>query len=119
MPVAQSSAIHNANSHGIPGYNMGGFGGNTLIQTPMYQPGAMSEIAQGKQRTQDAIPVFDEAAFEQAFMQAEADAAQDVLAEAEQRGAETVQADQAAMVYDRQGEMDPLLMRIRETRPGV
>jgi hypothetical protein len=72
-----------------PGYQMGGYGEQSFVQTPV-------------------APAFDEAAFEQAFAQAEQEAQQDT------RG---VAAEQS--LYDRPGELDPLLMRIRETRPGV
>jgi uncharacterized membrane protein len=72
----------------------------------------MSQTAQGKQRAEEAVPAFDEAAFEQAFAQAQQDMME--VAEAEQRQAETSQAAN----LERPGETDPLLQRIRETRPG-
>lgn len=119
-PVAQAPAIQPQPQYGgMSGYSMGGFAGNTFMQTPMYQQPAVSEVAQGKQRAQDAVPAFDEAAFEQAFLQAEAEAAQDLLAESEQQNAHAAQAVPAAMDYDRPGEMDPLLRRMRGTRPAV
>lgn len=102
----------------MPGYATNIFGGSHFMQTPMYQQ-TISETAQGKQRAQEAVPTFDEAAFEQAFLQAEAEAAQEALAEVEQRAAEVTPAVPEAAVYDRPGEMDPLLLRVRETRPGV
>jgi len=87
---------------------MAAFGGQSFMQTPAFQHAPASQMAQGLQNTQEAVPAFDEAAFEQAFLQAEQEAQQDVL---------DVPAAQSH--YDRSGEMDPLLVRIRETRPGV
>lgn len=83
------------------------------MQTP-FQP--VSEVAQGKQRAQEAIPAFDEAAFEQAFAQAQQDAFD--IADAEQIEAQAAQTP-AQVQSERSGELDPLLQRIRETRPGV
>lgn len=83
------------------------------MQTPSFQSAQMSDVAQGKQRAQDNVPAFDEAAFEQAFAQAQQDM-MDVV-EAEQAHAQPAQ---EALDLDRPGEMDPLLQRIRETRPG-
>jgi len=89
------------------------------MQTPSFQNAPMSQVAQGKQ-PQEAVPAFDEAAFEQAFLQAEQEAQQDMLdVEAEQSRAHAAQANPEVMGYDRPGELDPLLVRIRETRPGV
>jgi hypothetical protein len=79
-----------------------------------------SQIAQGKQPMQEAVPAFDEAAFEQAFLQAEQEVQQETAdLAAEQNRAQEAQANAEVMDYDRPGEMDPLLQRIRETRPGV
>jgi hypothetical protein len=87
------------------------------MQSPAFHSAHVSQVAQGKQPAQET---FDEAAFEQAFLQAEQEAQQHMLdVTAEQSSAETTQANPEVMVYDRPGEMDPLLMRIRETRPGV
>jgi hypothetical protein len=98
---------------GMSGYNMGGFGGQAYMQTPSFQDAQMSETAQGKQRAQEDIPAFDEAAFEQAFAQAQQDMMEVVETEQVQ------QAHAEVLDLDRPGEMDPLLQRIRETRPGV
>jgi hypothetical protein len=98
----------------MSGYNMGAFGGQAYMQTPSLQNAQVSGIAQGKQRAQDDIPAFDEAAFEQAFAQAQQDMME--VVEAEQV---YTQPAQEALDLDRPGEMDPLLQRIRETRPGV
>jgi hypothetical protein len=116
----QAPAIHaptmQQNTYGgMSGYNMGGFGGQNYMQTPSFQNAQMSDTAQGKQRTQEDIPAFDEAAFEQAFAQAQHDMMEGV--EAEQRQQPT-QAHSEVLNLDRPGEMDPLLQRIRETRPG-
>ncbi|KAJ4320173.1 hypothetical protein N0V94_003534 [Neodidymelliopsis sp. IMI 364377] len=75
----------------------------------------MSQVAQGKQVAQEA-PVFDEAAFEQAFAQAQKDAFDE--AEAEQKRAESRALNPEVMGVDRPSE-DSLLIRIRETRPAV
>jgi hypothetical protein len=101
----------------MSGYNMGGFGGAAYMQTPSFQNTQISETAQGKQSAQVAVPPFDEAAFEQAFAQAQQDMME--VAEAEQRHAESAQAPHEVLDLDRPGEMDPLLQRIRETRPGL
>jgi rubrerythrin len=98
----------------MSGYNVGGFGGQAYMQTPSFQNAQVSEIAQGKQRAHEDVPAFDEAAFEQAFEQAHQDLME--IAEAEQVH---TQPAQEALDLDRPGEMDPLLQRIRETRPGV
>jgi hypothetical protein len=93
---------------------MGGFAGPSYMQTPAYQP--VSDIAQGKQRAQEAVPAFDEAAFEQAFAQAQQDAFE--IAEKEQIQAQAAQS-LSEVQGERSGELDPLLQKIRETRPGV
>ncbi|KAI4605249.1 hypothetical protein J4E80_010683 [Alternaria sp. BMP 0032] len=113
-PVAQAPALQQTSYGGMSGYNMGGFGGQAYMQTPTFQNAQVSEVAQGKQRAQDDIPAFDEAAFEQAFAQAQ----QDMMETAEAEQVHT-QPAQEALDLDRPGEMDPLLQRIRETRPAV
>ncbi|KAG9186943.1 hypothetical protein G6011_10051 [Alternaria panax] len=113
-PVAQAPALQQSTYGGMPGYNMGGFGGQAYMQTPSFQNAQVSEVVQGKQRAQDDVPAFDEAAFEQAFAQAQQDMME--VAEAEQVH---TQPAQEALDLDRPGEMDPLLQRIRETRPAV
>jgi hypothetical protein len=120
-PAVQAPALQQQNTFGgMPGYSMGGFGGQSYMQQPAFQHAPVSQVAQGKQPAQEAVPAFDEAAFEQAFLQAEQEAQQDMLdMAAEQSQSHEAQANAEAMDYDRPGEMDPLLMRIRETRPGV
>ncbi|CAN9143120.1 unnamed protein product [Alternaria alternata] len=113
-PVAQAPALQQNTYGGMSGYNMGGFGGQAYTQTPNFQNAQVSEVAQGKQRAQDDVPAFDEAAFERAFAQAQQDMME--VAEAEQVH---TQPAQEALDLDRPGEMDPLLQRIRETRPAV
>jgi len=113
-PVAQAPTLQQNTYGGMSGYNMGGFGGQAYMQAPSFQNAQVSEIAQGKQRAQDDVPAFDEAAFEQAFAQAQQDMME--VAEAEQVH---TQPAQEALDLDRPGEMDPLLQRIRETRPAV
>lgn len=87
------------------------------MQTQSFQHNApMSQVAQGKQAMQEPAPAFDEAAFEQAFAQAQQDAFEE--AEAEQKRAQSRAMNPEVMGIDRPSE-DPLLIRIRETRPGV
>ncbi|KAH7080321.1 hypothetical protein BKA63DRAFT_506212 [Paraphoma chrysanthemicola] len=115
-PAVQAPALQQQSNtySAMSGYTMGGFGGQGFMQTPAFQHAPVSQVAQGKQPVQE--PGFDEAAFEQAFLQAEQEAHQEMLdMEAEQHQAHEVQESQA----HRQGEMDPLLIRIRETRPAV
>lgn len=120
-PAVQAPALQPETKYGgMPAYNMGGFGGQAYMQQPALYNAPASQVAQGKQPAQEAVPAFDEAAFEQAFLQAEQEAQQDMLdVAAEQSGAQEAQANAEVMDYDRPGEMDPLLQRIRETRPGV
>lgn len=98
----------------MPGYGMSPFGGPSFMQAPGFQNAPVAETIQGNQRAQEAIPAFDEAAFEDAFAQAQ----QDMLdvAAAEQV---PVQAQPEALGLDRAREADPLLEQLRETRPGV
>jgi hypothetical protein len=121
-PAAQAPALQQQQNTygGMSGYQMGAFGGQSYMQSPAFQNAPLSQVAQGNQAAQEAVPAFDEAAFEQAFLQAEQEAQQELLdVAAEQSSAQTAQAHPEAMDYDRPGEMDPLLIRIRETRPGV
>ncbi|KZM24443.1 uncharacterized protein EKO05_0001554 [Ascochyta rabiei] len=112
-PLAQQQN----NFAGVSNYGMSGFGGPSYMQTPSFQPSAqMSQVAQGKQATQEPAPAFDEAAFEQAFAQAQQDAFDE--AEAEQKRAQSRAMNPEVMGMDRPSE-DPLLIRIRETRPAV
>ncbi|KAF3000134.1 hypothetical protein E8E13_004858 [Curvularia kusanoi] len=100
-------------------YSMGGTMGQPYMQSPAFQPTHFSQISQGKQAIQE--PAFDEAAFEQAFAQAQQDALDEAEAEAE---AEQKRAQSRAMNPEVMGELDrpsedPLLIRIRKTRPAV
>ena len=92
-----------------PPQTYGHNGGMSGYPMPAFMPPSFQHVpsAQGQQRAHDAPQDLDEAAFEQAFQQAEAEDA--VL---------SPQPAQAADEYDRPGERDPLLARIRETRPG-
>lgn len=78
------------------------------------------EAAQGKQRGQEGVPEFDEAAFERAFEQAQ----QDALDNATLQEAQTPVVAQATNVQqealsamERTTETDPVLLRIRDKRP--
>lgn len=188
-PVAQAPALQQQqNSYGgLPGHHIGGFGNQAFMQ-PTFQHAPMSQVAQGKQAAQDAVPAFDEAAFEQAFVQAEQEAQVDIdmrdvsngfeaardqihgdasseqekaknaasyheqlmaleeqnrerLRKAREERAQIDYRDELALLEERNkerlrwareeqqqaseaearrlGETDPLLARLRETRPGV
>ena len=116
-PVSQAPALQQNTYGAMSGYGMGGFAAQPFMHSPGFQNAQVSEVAQGKQPAQEAVPAFDEAAFEQVFAQAQQDMLEE--AEAEQRRAEAAQANPEVLGLDRPGEMDPLLVRIRETRPGV
>lgn len=116
-PALQALALQQNTFGGMSGYNMGGFGGQSYMQTPNFQNTSHSQVAQGKQPMQEAVPAFDEAAFEQAFAQAQQDMFE--VAEAEQNHEQSRQANPEVLGAERTGELDPLLQRIRETRPGV
>ncbi|KAF2120562.1 hypothetical protein BDV96DRAFT_565094 [Lophiotrema nucula] len=111
-PAVQAPAIQQNTFGGMPSYAMGGFTGSSFQQ---YNPNMammnnpMSDVAQGKQQAQEAVPEFDEAAFERAFQQAERHA----LDEA------TAQVHDAAVQLSRPAETDPVLLRIQEKRLPV
>lgn len=68
-------------------------------------------VAQGKQKVQDGIPEFDDAAFERAFEQAHAEIMdRELKNEAQARSNEP---------WSLPAESDPILMRIREKRFGM
>ena len=90
---------------------MSAFAGPSFMQTPGFQNVPVAETVQGNQRAQEAIPAFDEAAFEDAFAQAQQDIDMLDVTQAEQV---PVQAQPEASA----GEMDPFLEQLRETRPG-
>ncbi|KAF2856206.1 hypothetical protein T440DRAFT_463543 [Plenodomus tracheiphilus IPT5] len=113
-PVVQAPVMQQNTYNSMGGYNMGGFGSQSYMQPPAFQP---SQIAQGKQPKQEAIPAFDEAAFEQAFAQAQQDMMD--VASQEQKMEESRQANPEVLgATQRPGEMDPLI-RIRETQPDI
>lgn len=66
---------------------------------------SMSEVAQGKQRAQEDVPAFDDAAFEAAFAQAQADAFQE---------AETLMREEEQHLFP--VETNPTLSRLRDQR---
>lgn len=115
---AQAQQMHHQNNFAsMSNYGMSGIGGQSYMQTPSFQPSAqLSQVAQGKQAMQEPAPAFDEAAFEQAFAQAQQDAFDE--ADADQKRAQSRVINPEVMGMDRPSE-DPLLIRIRETRPGV
>jgi hypothetical protein len=74
-PPQSQSYIPNMGG-GIGGYGMGGYAATGFQQHTPYMnapSNQMSATSQGKQRAQESIPQFDDAAFEQAFQQAQAD----------------------------------------------
>jgi hypothetical protein len=90
------------------GMGMSGFAGPAYTQSTQQPP------TQQQQET----PAFDEAAFEAAFEQAQRDAAAEAEASLAADAEHSALSAQAASM-DRPGETDPLLARVRETRPGV
>jgi len=75
---------------------------------------AISEVAQGKQRVEESIPQFDEAAFERAF----ADAHQDMLEEAAAEHA-ILQEETQVKTSKQADTEDPAMLRTKEERPGI
>lgn len=117
-PVPQASMQQQNMFGGMHGPGMA-WGGQMYQQGPMF--GApVSETAQGKQRVQEAVPEFDEAAFERAFEQAHQDALEsakpkrDTLQDYAQQLRRLEQQDAARMMSI---ETDPVLLQIRDTRP--
>ena len=112
-PAQQQTAFN-----GTQNYGMSGFAAPSYMQNSFQPSTQLSAVAQGKQAVSE--PAFDEAAFEQAFAQAQ----QDSLESADAEAAEAQRAQSRAMNPEVMGEFtrpseDPLLIRIRETRPGV
>jgi flagellar biosynthesis/type III secretory pathway protein FliH len=117
-PAASVQAQQQSTFGGMSNYGMSGFAGPSYMQNSFQPSAQMSQVAQGKQAVQE--PTFDEAAFEQAFAQAQQDAFDEAKAEAEleAKKAQSRAMNPEVMGMDRPSE-DPLLIRIRETRPGV
>ncbi|KAL5397113.1 hypothetical protein PMIN06_005948 [Paraphaeosphaeria minitans] len=117
-PAAQAPVFQQSGVGGMAGYGMLGFA-RPGFQQPgfgMMNGSTISEVAQGKQRAQEAVPLFDEAAFERAFA--------DVQQAEEQAHAENIRQQEThkeETAVDRlpQETEDPALMRIREQRPVV
>lgn len=109
----QIPAVH------APSFQQNDFGGMSGFARPAFQPmgfgaingGGMSEVSQGKQRAQESIPQFDEAAFERAFA--------DVQSAEEQAHAEKIRQEEFQREEDQLERDDPALARIREQRPAV
>lgn len=94
---------------GLSGQGMT-WSGPTLQQRPMFgaaNGASLSEITQRQQRAFEGVPEFDEAAFERAFEQAQMDAI----------AHETSQLETERTQNIRPAETDPVLLRIRESRP--
>ncbi|KAH6615182.1 hypothetical protein C7974DRAFT_403431 [Boeremia exigua] len=114
-PAAPALAQQQSGFGGVSNYGISGYAAPTYMQSPAFQPSSqMSQVAQGKQAAQE--PAFNEAAFEQAFAQAQQDALDEAVAE--QKRAHSRAMNPEVMGMDRPSE-DPLLIRIRETRPAV
>ncbi|KAF2638149.1 hypothetical protein P280DRAFT_471810 [Massarina eburnea CBS 473.64] len=134
-PVAQAPQFRQQNA-------LGGLGGYGFQQGPAFgginggmnmNMSRVSEVAQGKQRAQEAAPVFDDAAFEQAFAQMDQHMEEEVkmkevrpaLSDHEvQPMLHTAQNQNAIetrvqeMAKEAENE-DPMLQRLREQRPAV
>jgi hypothetical protein len=115
-PAAQAPVFQQNGVGAMSGYGMSGFArqGPQQFGFGMMNGGSMSEVAHGKQRAQEAVPQFDEAAFEQAFADVQ-QAEEQVLAENLQQQ-ETH--EETAVADAPQETEDPALSRIREQRPG-
>lgn len=112
VPAQQQTAFN-----GMQNYGVSGFAAPSYMQNTFQPSTQMSAVAQGKQAVQE--PAFDEAAFEQAFAQAQQDALESAEAEAEAQRAQSRAANPEVMGEFTRPSEDPLLIRIRETRPGV
>ncbi|KAF2731157.1 hypothetical protein EJ04DRAFT_554904 [Polyplosphaeria fusca] len=99
-PAVQSPIHDHSTFGGIPHRAMGGY--------TSFQHNA-SFGGQGQQQAQEAVPAFDEAAFERAFAQAQ----QDMMEEASAHLHEPVPTS------SRPEEVDPVMIRIREKRLPV
>ncbi|KAF2447866.1 hypothetical protein P171DRAFT_408389 [Karstenula rhodostoma CBS 690.94] len=115
--AAQAPVLQQNGVGGMAGYGMSGFARPGFQQSGfgMMNGGPLSEVAQGKQRAQEAVPQFDEAAFERAFadvQQAEERALADTLQQQDTH-------QETAVDNSPQETEDPALMRIREQRPAV
>ncbi|KAL1653418.1 hypothetical protein SLS61_003927 [Didymella pomorum] len=111
-PAQQQSAFN-----GTQNYGMGGFAAPSYMQNSFQPSTQLSAVAQGKQAVQE--PAFDEAAFEQAFAQAHQDALESAEAAAEAQRAQSRAENPEVMGEFTRPSEDPLLIRIRETRPAV
>jgi len=136
QPLAVQAPAYNQNAFGgISGYGMEGYARPTYQGVGMLKAAPMSEVAHGKQQSQEGVPEFDEAAFERAFEQAQQDMIVEVTAntstdndqarlqdyEAQLRMLEQQNKKRLAMARQEQDSMivtetDPVLLRIREKR---
>ncbi|KAF2471992.1 uncharacterized protein BDR25DRAFT_221979 [Lindgomyces ingoldianus] len=116
-PALQAPAFHQTTFGGISGYGMGGYSGQAFQRSSLgpMSGSQVSHAAQGKQRTQEATPDFDEAAFERAFAQAQ----QDMLEEASAGMRDSNDNGLETEVDQRPAETDPVLLRIKEKRLPV
>jgi hypothetical protein len=94
------------------GYSMGGYAVQSFNQPEFAVPMHSQDMSveQGKQRAQEDASQFDEAAFERAFEQAQAE----ILAEQEPISLEQSVAEGQSVSLPR--ETDPILLRIAEKR---
>ncbi|OCL01284.1 hypothetical protein AOQ84DRAFT_350895 [Glonium stellatum] len=103
------------NTFGGNGYSMGGYAAQNFNQPQFGVPMHSQDmsVAQGKQRAQENAPQFDEAAFERAFEQAQAE----ILAEQEPISLHQSVTESKSISLPR--ETDPILLRIAEKRYPV
>jgi hypothetical protein len=81
----------------------------------------LSNVTQGKQRAREDVEVFDEAAFEKAFEQAQQDQLSLESYQAEYRRLEQVNRErllESFKMHHMPFEDDPVLLRVKETRPS-
>ena len=118
-PAVPAPSFQQQNNLGsMHGYGMSGFARPGYQQSSfgMMNGNPMSQVSQGKQRAQESVPQFDEAAFDKAFadvLQAEEEAHAESLRQQQTPREETGKDDQV------QEPEDLALARIREQRPAV
>ncbi|KAF2003239.1 hypothetical protein P154DRAFT_100626 [Amniculicola lignicola CBS 123094] len=117
-PAVQSPAQTQSPFGGMSRYGMGGpMSSYQGGQTFGYMNGTpVSAVAQGKQRSQEGVPQFDEAAFERAFAQAQDDMLEELSVPDQGASNEVLE---RIMRAEQQEETDPVLIRLREKRLPV
>ncbi|KAJ4296517.1 hypothetical protein N0V90_006562 [Kalmusia sp. IMI 367209] len=129
-PAMQAPAFQQNNFGAMSGYGMSGYAQPAFQQSGfgLVNGNSLSEVAQGKQRAQEPVPQFDEAAFERAFadvQQADEQAHAESLRQQQQEASKeqaftaTQGLGTEAATDDLLETEDPALLRIREQRPAV